>query len=67
MPFRNETQFDTETRKTMTTAYDAVVAKLRLKSTDPRTGKLAILIVQLVKAGVLDVDKLSEQARMGLK
>jgi hypothetical protein len=35
----------------MTAAYDAVVERLRLKPDDPRTGKLAVIIVQLVKAG----------------
>jgi len=67
MPFRDYPQFAPETLKTMAEAYDAVVARLRLGPADPRTGKLASIIVQLAKAGVLDADKLAEQARMGLK
>ena len=67
MPFRDYPQFDGELLKAMTDAYDAVVARLRLRPDDPRTGKLASMIVQLAKAGVRDVDKLTEQARMGLQ
>jgi hypothetical protein len=51
----------------MMAAYDAVVARLRLMPDYPRTGKLASMIVQLAKAGVLDADKLAEQAWMGIK
>jgi len=67
MPFRNETQFTIETIGTMTAAYDAVVKRLHLKPEDPRTGQLAILIVQLAKAGVVDPERLADQARAGLK
>jgi hypothetical protein len=67
MPFRSETEFNGETLRIMTAAYDAVVARLRLKPEDPRTGKLATIIVQLAKAGVLNVDRLADQARAGLK
>ena len=67
MPFRNYPQFDTETLKVMTTAYDAVAARLKLVPDDPRSGKLASMIVQLAKAGILDPEKLAEQATMGLK
>jgi hypothetical protein len=67
MPFRNETQFNLETLKSMTAAYDSVVARLQLKPDDPRTSRLAALIVQLAKAGVVDTDKLADQARAGLK
>jgi hypothetical protein len=67
MPFRQYPQFDTDTVEAMTEAYDTVVARLRLIPADPRTGKLASLIVDLAKAGVRDADKLAEQARMGMK
>jgi hypothetical protein len=67
MPFRRETQFTTAHIQEMTAAYDSVVAKLKLKPDDPRRGKLATLIVQLAKAGVVDAEKLAEQARAGLK
>ena len=67
MPFRHVTQLDAATLSAMTAAYDDVVAQLRLKPDDPRSGKLASLIVQLAKAGVVDSEKLVEQARSGLK
>jgi hypothetical protein len=67
MPFRNETEFTTANIQQMTAAYDSVVAKLKLAPDDPRRGKLATLIVQLAKAGVVDADKLADQARSGLK
>jgi len=51
----------------MTAAYDSVVARLNLKPEDPRTGKLAVLIVQLADAGVVDSDKLADEARAALK
>jgi hypothetical protein len=67
MPFRHVTEFDADTVKGMTEAYDSVVLQLSLKSGDPRTGKLATLIVQLVKAGVVDPERLADQARAGLR
>jgi hypothetical protein len=67
MPFRAETQFDSDALSAMTAAFDSVVAHLHLGPDDPRTGKLASLIVQLAKAGVVEVDKLADQARAGLK
>ena len=60
MPFRNYTQFDSAALKAMTTAYDAVVARLRLKSDDPLTGKLAAKIANLAE-GQRDVGKLTEE------
>ena len=51
----------------MSAAYDSVVAKLKFAPDDPRRGTLATLIVQLAKAGVVDADKLADQARAGLK
>jgi hypothetical protein len=65
MPFRDYPQFDSDTLKAMTEAF--VVARLKLTPDDPRRGKLATLIVQLAKAGVRDVDKLTDQARIGMK
>jgi hypothetical protein len=67
MPFRNETQFTTANIQEMTAAYFSVVAKIKLKPDDPRRGRLATLIVQLAKAGVVDEEKLADQARAGLK
>jgi len=67
MPFRAYTQFDTATLEVMRQAYDAVVARRNLKSTDPLTGKLAATIAQLAAAGVTDLDKLTEQAASALR
>ena len=67
MPFRQHTDFDSETLQLMTAAYDTVVARLNIKPEDPRTSKLATLIVQLVKAGVRDSGRLADQARAGLR
>ena len=66
MPFRNYPEIDIETAKVMTEAYDLVIARLKLKPEDPRTGKLASLIVSLAKAGVRDPERLADQARAGL-
>jgi hypothetical protein len=66
MPFRHETEFTTETVRVMTAAHDAVVAQLNMKADDPRRGKLVSLIVQLAKAGVVDPERLADQARAGL-
>ena len=67
MPFRNYTQFDTATLDIMQKAYDAVVARRNLASTDPRTGKLAAKIAELVAAGITDLEKLTEQAASALQ
>jgi hypothetical protein len=66
MPFRNESEFTSETLEAMQIAYDSVVDKLKLKPDDARRGKLASLIVQLAKAGVYNSDRLADQARAGL-
>ena len=66
MPFRTVTDLDAQTLRTMTAAYDAVVARLNMKSDDPRTGPLAAKIVMLARAGERDVGKLIEQALIGL-
>ena len=44
MPFRDYSGFNPETLRVMTASYDATVAKLNLKSVDPRTGKIAAKI-----------------------
>ena len=68
MPFQNEaTAFSTGAVQAMTAAYDLVVEQLKLRQDDPRRGKIVTLIVQLAKAGVLEVDKLADQARAGLR
>jgi hypothetical protein len=67
MQFRNYTQFDTEMLQAMTAAYDAVVARLNLKSDNPLTGKLAAKIVALASEGERDVRKLTEHALSGFE
>ena len=67
MPFRDFKDFDGQTLKAMTAAYDAVVARLGIKPDDPLTSKLAAKIVDLAKAGERDPGKLTEQALIGLK
>jgi hypothetical protein len=62
MPFRDLKDFDGETLRNMTAAYDAVVARLGIKPDDPRTSRLATKIVALVKSGESDVGKLTERA-----
>ena len=66
MPFRDYTQFDSATLEKMRLAYDAVIARLNIKSDDPRTGKLAAKIAALAAEGERDVGKLTEQALLGL-
>jgi len=67
MPFHSYRQFDTATLDIMRQAYDAVVTRRNLASTDPRTGKLAATIAELVAAGVTDLEKLTEQAASALR
>lgn len=67
MPFKHTTVFDSDTLNAMTAAYDSVVATLNIKLGDPRTSKLASLIISLAKAGVVDPERLADQARAGLK
>jgi hypothetical protein len=68
MPFRNDAAaFSTEAVQAMTAAYDLVVEQLKLPLDDPRRGRVVSLIVQPAKAGVLEVDKLADQARAGLR
>jgi hypothetical protein len=67
MPFRNYTQFDSETLSKMTAAYDAVVRRLGISNNDPRTSQLAAKIAAIAAEGERDVGKLIEQALIGLK
>jgi hypothetical protein len=67
MPFRDYPTLDLDTVRVMTEAYDSVVERLHLKPEDPRRGRLATLIVQLAKAGVVDPHILADQARAGLR
>jgi hypothetical protein len=62
MPFRNYAQFDIETLRKMTAAYDVAVTRLNIKSDDPMTSRLANIIVELASTGERDPDKLCEAA-----
>ena len=61
MPFRNYSQFTSGTLKIMATAYDAVIAKLGIASSDPRTSQIAAKIASLVSEGETDVTKLCDK------
>jgi hypothetical protein len=67
MPFRSYKQFDSQTLDLMTAAYDAVVKRLNIQSSDPLTSKLAAKLIALVNAGERDLGRLTEQALAGLK
>jgi hypothetical protein len=67
MPLRDYAHFDGDTLARMRAAYDAVVARLDLKSDDPRTSNLAAIIAALAAEGERDVDRLTERAAAGLK
>ena len=66
MPFRDYTQFDSATLQKMTSAYDAVITRLDIKSDDPRTGRLAVKIAALAAEGERDVGRLTERAILEL-
>jgi hypothetical protein len=62
MPFRDFPEIDLATVAIMRTAYDAAVLRLNLTPTDPMSGKLALKIVALTKAGERDPVKLCDAA-----
>ncbi len=62
MPFRDYSGFNFATMQTMTAAYDAAVAKLNIKSADPRTGKIAAKIAAWAAEGERDSVKLCDAA-----
>jgi hypothetical protein len=66
MPFRDYTQFDSATLQKMTSACDAVITRLDIKSDDPRTGRLAVKIAALAAEGERDVGRLTERAILEL-
>ena len=66
MPFRDYSNFDDAMLKSMTAAYDAAIAKLNIKTGDPRTGKVAARIAALASEGQSDPVKLCDQAIVGL-
>lgn len=67
MPFRNYSQFDSDTLNKMAAAYDAIVRLLDIKSDDPRTSELASIIAGLADQGVRHVPHLIDQASEQLR
>jgi hypothetical protein len=67
VPFRDYSGFNFETLRTMTAAYDAAVAKLKIKSDDPRTVKIAAKIAVMAAEGERDPQKLFEGVLAELK
>jgi hypothetical protein len=67
MPFRNNLEFDLDTRTRMTAAYDAALAKLGIDGNDPLSSKLAATIVGLASEGIHEVTALVETAVARLK
>lgn len=64
MPFRNyKKEFTPASLDKMAAAYDAVVRELGITGSDPRSGQLAIKIVELVRAGEEDQNALVKKAR----
>jgi len=62
MPFRNIKEFDTETLRGMTQAFDAACDRLKLDPDDPQRGDLAAKIIELAAAGERDPGKLFARA-----
>ena len=62
MPFRNIKEFDTETLRSMTQAFDAACDRLKLDPDDPQRGDLAAKIIELAAAGERDPGKLFARA-----
>jgi hypothetical protein len=62
MPFRDYAGFNDATLKAMTAGYDAAIAKLGIKSSDPLTSNIAARIAALAAEGERDPVKLCERA-----
>jgi hypothetical protein len=58
MPFRDLEQFDGETLRNMTQAFDAVCDRFGLAADDPERSTVATTIVELVSMGERDPAKL---------
>jgi hypothetical protein len=58
MPFRDIKQFDAETLRSMTQAFDAACDRLGLGADDPERGELAAAIIELASMGERDAAKL---------
>jgi hypothetical protein len=62
MPFRNIQEFDSETLRTMTQAFDACCERLKLDTDDPQRGELASKIIELASMGERDPGRLFARA-----
>jgi hypothetical protein len=62
MPFRNIKQFDAETARNMTQAFDAACDRLKLTPDDPQRADLAAKIIELAAAGEREPGKLFARA-----
>ena len=58
MPFRNIKEFDTETLRSMTQAFDAACERLGLAPDDPQRSDLATKIIDLAATGEREPGKL---------
>jgi hypothetical protein len=67
MPFRDYKSFDLDTLRNMTDAYDVALARLKIRSDDPLTSKLAAWIAAFASEGERDPIKLCEKALAALK
>jgi len=62
MPFRNIQEFDSDTLRAMTQAFDACCERLRLGPDDPQRGELAAKIIELASIGERDAGQLFARA-----
>lgn len=58
MPFRDIKQFDSETLRNMTQAFDAACERLKLAPDNPERSELATTIIELASSGERDPGKL---------
>jgi hypothetical protein len=61
LPFSQYKDFNPKAMEAMTAAYDAVIAKLEIPKTDPRTSQIAAKIVSLASKGEHDPAVLCEK------
>jgi hypothetical protein len=62
MPFSGYKQFNSGALQIMTDAYDAVIARLAIPPSDPRTAEIAAHIVALASEGETDAARLCDKA-----
>ncbi|MCX7310476.1 MAG: hypothetical protein NTV56_01845 [Alphaproteobacteria bacterium] len=62
MPFRNAQEFDQQTLANMRRAFDDVMLMIDLKEGDPKSSRLATIIITLASSGERDVTALRDRA-----